>query len=571
MKLMILDGNSIVNRAFYGVRPLTTKDGMFTNAIYGFLNILEKLRTDVQPEALCVAFDLKAPTFRHLRYDQYKAKRHGMPDELAMQMPVLKEVLTAMNIPIYECEGWEADDIIGTVGKRCGSSGWDCVIVTGDRDSLQLVDDHVTVKLVTSKAGQTLTTNYTPEKFQEDYGFEPVKLIDLKSLMGDSSDNIPGVAGIGPKTATELLLQFSSLDGIYEHLQAPELKESVRKKLEAGKEMAYLSYDLASIRCNAPIAFSPEQNLVQAPNKAELKALFTKLEFVKLMDRYHLFELEPAPVEAAKPLKELDSLPPLHMPCAICVDQEAACLAVATDQGVCQASVAENRDYLASFLASSTPKACADYKNLRSCFIKSGLPCEEFDFDVTLAAYVLNPSETDFQLNRVASAYLGVEPQDLSGQAASVYQLWQTLKTQIKQEGLERVYYDIELPLCRVLSNMELEGIAVDQMTLIAFGNMLSQRIEAAQQTIFTYAGEEFNINSTKKLGEILFEKLSLPPVKKTKSGYSTDVEVLEKLRAKHPIVEAVMDYRMLTKLKSTYADGLLKVIAEDGRIHTTF
>ena len=246
MKLMILDGNSIINRAFYGVRLLSTKDGVYTNAIYGFLNILERLRADEQPDALCVAFDLKAPTFRHLAYDGYKATRHPMPEELAMQMPLMKEVLGAMNIPIYECEGWEADDILGTAGEICAREGADCVIVTGDRDSLQLVTDRVTVKLVTSKSGQTITTNYTPNVFRAEYGFDPVRLVDLKSLMGDSSDNIPGVAGIGPKTSTSLLLEYGTLDGIYEHL--PEIKESVRKKLEKDREQAYLSYDLATIR-----------------------------------------------------------------------------------------------------------------------------------------------------------------------------------------------------------------------------------------------------------------------------------------------------------------------------------
>ena len=263
MKLLILDGNSVINRAFYGVRALTTRDGLYTNAIYGFLNILEKVEKEEQPEAVCVAFDLHGPTFRHEKYDGYKATRHGMPEELAQQMPVMKEVLKAMNIPIYQCQGWEADDVIGTVGRICSNNDWECVIVTGDRDSLQLIDRNVHVKLVISKPGQTTATLYNEEKFREEYGFEPAKLIDLKALMGDSSDNIPGVAGVGPKTATELLLKFGSLDGVYENLEDPSIRPKLREKLETGKENAYLSYDLATIRCTAPIDFEPMDAVVR--------------------------------------------------------------------------------------------------------------------------------------------------------------------------------------------------------------------------------------------------------------------------------------------------------------------
>ena len=294
MKLMILDGNSIINRAFYGVRLLTTREGLYTNAIFGFLNILEKLRNEEQPDALAVAFDLKAPTFRHLQYEGYKATRHAMPEELAQQMPLMKDVLRAMNIPIFECEGWEADDILGTAGRICAASDWDCVIVTGDRDSLQLIDEHVTVKLVSSKLSQTVAVNYDPAKFREEYGFDPIHLIDLKALMGDSSDNIPGVAGVGPKTATQLLLDYGTLDGVYAHLDA--IKEKLRAKLEQGKDSAYLSYDLATIRCEAPIAFSPEACLVQPYDEAALYRLFTRLEFTRLISRYGLH----APQEAAE-------------------------------------------------------------------------------------------------------------------------------------------------------------------------------------------------------------------------------------------------------------------------------
>ena len=288
MKLLILDGNSVINRAYFGVKPLTTRDGLYTHAIYGFLNILERMQKEEQPDAVAVAFDLHGPTFRHLRYDGYKATRHAMPEELAQQMPIMKQVLHAMRIPIYECQGWEADDVIGTVGRICSEHAWQCVIVTGDRDSLQLIDDHVNVKLVISKPGQTNATLYTRELFEEEYGFEPKKLIDLKALMGDSSDNIPGVAGVGPKTAKELLLKFGSLNGVYSNLGDASIRPKLREKLENGKESAYLSYELATIIPEAPIEFTPENALCQPCCKQELYELFQKLEFVRLIDKYGL-------------------------------------------------------------------------------------------------------------------------------------------------------------------------------------------------------------------------------------------------------------------------------------------
>lgn len=567
MKLMILDGNSVINRAFYGVRPLNTKDGLFTNAIYGFLNILYKLEQEEKPDALCVAFDLHGPTFRHLQYDGYKATRHGMPEELAQQMPVMKQVLTAMRIPIYECQGWEADDVIGTVSVKCCTAGWQCVVVTGDRDSLQLVNDCVSVKLVTTKAGQTLTTLYTPEKFREDYGFEPLRLIDLKALMGDSSDNIPGVAGVGPKTATDLLLKYGTLDGIYEHL--PEIKESVRKKLAAGEESARMSYELATIRCEAPIVFQPEDALRRPIDKPALRDLFVRLEFVKLLDRYGLRTVEEADPAEAVELQQTDTLPSVHTPCALAFSADGSQAAVAWEGGVCL-TAAEN---IRSICAGQAPKTCADWKTLRSALLDRGWECGNFDFDVSLAAYILEPSQTDYAVSKLATVYLDrtIPAKDLAAEAAAIWQLRPVLWDKLKEQAMDRLYTEIELPLCAVLSDMERTGVTVDRMALMAFGSMLTQRITEAQNTVYTLAGGKFNINSTKKLGEILFEKLGLPPVKKTKTGYSTNAEVLEKLRPQHPIIDAILEYRMLTKLSSTYADGLLKVIADDGRIHTTF
>ena len=341
MKLLILDGNSVINRAFFGVRPLTTREGLYTHAIYGFLNILEKVEKEEQPEAVCVAFDLHGPTFRHLQYDGYKANRHGMPEELAMQMPVMKDVLRAMNIPIYECQGWEADDVIGTVGRICSNNEWECVIVTGDRDSLQLIDENVHVKLVISKPGQTTQTLYTREKFEEEYGFEPKKLIDLKALMGDSSDNIPGVSGVGPKTATDLLTKFGSLDGVYANLGDKSIRPKLREKLENDRENAYLSYELATIRPEAPIDFEPKDAIIQPYNRPELYKLFQKLEFVKLIDKYGLRGAEQEEKKTCcdcgagmKCLPRVDMMPENVAECAAFLAEDGS-LGLAWEEGVC--------------------------------------------------------------------------------------------------------------------------------------------------------------------------------------------------------------------------------------------
>ena len=574
MKLLILDGNSVINRAYFGVRPLTNREGLYTHAIYGFLNILEKLEKEEQPDAVCVSFDLHAPTFRHLKYEGYKATRHGMPEELRMQMPVMKDVLRAMNIPIYECQGWEADDVIGTVGRICSNNGWECVVATGDRDSLQLIDENVHVKLVVSKPGQTTTTLYTEEKFREEYGFEPRKIIDLKALMGDSSDNIPGVAGVGPKTATELLMKFGSLDGVYENLEDPSIRPKLREKLEEGKENAYLSYDLATIRPEAPIDFEPKDAIIQPYNKPELYALFQRLEFVKLIDKYGL---RSAAVEAPKaectfvPLPKCDELPQEKLPCAVYLSEDGS-LGIAWEKGVSALTPMEVQ-MMADFLAGRQDCICHDMKTTMHRLDELGLCYGEFSFDTALAAYNLNPSQSDYPISKLATNFLGlsVEDGDAAACAEALWHLKPVLKEELQKQDMTALYETIELPLCPVLYRMEKEGVAIDKQQLEQFGLMLTQRISDCEKLIYSYAQEAFNINSTKQLGELLFDKLGLPPVKKTKTGYSTNAEVLEKLRDKHPIVPAIMDYRMLTKLNSTYADGLMKVICEDGRIRTTF
>ena len=574
MKLLILDGNSVINRAYFGVKPLTSREGLYTHAIYGFLNILERMEKEEQPEAVCVAFDLHGPTFRHLQYDGYKATRHGMPEELTQQMPVMKQVLKAMNIPIYECQGWEADDVIGTVGRICGNNDWDCVIVTGDRDSLQLIDDHVSVKLVVSRMGQTNATLYNRAKFEEDYGFEPKKLIDLKALMGDSSDNIPGVKGIGEKTAMALLHQFGSLDGVYANLEDPSIKPKQREKLAADKDNAYLSYDLATIRPEAPIDFEPKDAIIQPYNRPELYALFQKLEFVRLIDKYGLrgADMELPKVEKkVKSLPRVDVLPAAAESHSLYIAPDGS-VGVAWSQGVCVLTPMEAA-MMAGQLSDFRGGVCHDLKSTLHRMDALGLPHGEYVFDTALAAYDLNPSQSDYPVSKLATNFLGltVEDTDAGACAEAVWLLRSELDKELKKQGMEALYYDMELPLCSVLYRMEKAGVAIDAQQLSQFGTMLAQRIADCEALIFSYSEAPFNINSTKQLGELLFEKLGLPPVKKTKTGSSTNADVLEKLKGRHPIIPAIMDYRMLTKLKSTYADGLMKVICEDGRIRTTF
>ena len=576
MKLLILDGNSVINRAFFGVKPLTTREGLYTHAIYGFLNILERMEKEEQPEAIAVAFDLHGPTFRHLKYDGYKANRHGMPEELAMQMPVMKDVLRAMNIPIYECQGWEADDVIGTVGRICSNNEWECVIVTGDRDSLQLIDENVHVKLVISKPGQTTATLYTEEKFREEYGFEPKKLIDLKSLMGDSSDNIPGVAGVGPKTAKDLLAKFGSLDGVYENIEDPSIRPKLREKLVNDKDKAYLSYDLATIRPEAPIEFAPRDAIIQPYNRPELYKLFQKLEFVRLIDKYGLrgAELETKEITAAvnklEKLPRVDSMPDDVEACAVCLAEDGS-LGLAWESGVMALTPMEVQ--MGGVDLAEKTLILHDSKTTMHRLNEMGIAFGACKFDTALAAYDLNPSQSDYPVSKLATNFLGVSVDDADAAACAeaIWNLAAPLSGELEKNGMTALYRDIELPLCEVLYRMENRGIRIDRQQLEQFGEMLSQRIADCESQIYSYSEDKFNINSTKQLGELLFEKLGLPPVKKTKTGYSTNAEVLEKLKDKHPIIPAIMDYRMLTKLKSTYADGLMKVIEEDGRIRTTF
>ena len=584
MKLMILDGNSIVNRAFYGVRPLSAPDGTPTNAVYGFLAILQRMLDEQKPEAVCVSFDLKAPTFRHKACDFYKAQRKPMPEELAVQMPLLKETLDAMGIRRYEIEGFEADDILGTAAAVCEKSGWDCVVVTGDKDSLQLVSDTTSVCNVKTVRGQTETILYTPESFRTEYGFAPAQMVDLKALMGDSSDNIPGVPGIGEKTALDLVRRYGTVDKIYSSLAELDIKDGVRKKLTEGEDSARQSYWLATIVRNVPISFKPEVNIWNNSYTPELYGVMKRLGFKRFIDKWGLTESETASVvaDASKKLAEQIVSDEAGMDALIAAVRKAERIAVVPTDGldaveICdgetvyraQWSVAGGKynKLLSTVFSAEVKKLGHNIKDLMGLLMKDKLPVEGFTFDTALAAYLLDANDGDYSLPRISAKYLNRE---LDG-AQAIFELYSVLDEKLDELVMTKLYYEVELPLCRVLADMEASGFYVDRKALYDFGENLNDGIAQMQAGIWAHAGHEFNINSPKQLGEVLFEELMLPSGKKTKSGWSTNADVLEKLRDKHPIIGEILEYRMLTKLKSTYADGLLKVIAPDGRIHTNF
>ena len=617
MKLMVLDGNSIINRAFYGVKPLTTRDGLYTNAIFGFLNMLQRFTDEEQPEALCVAFDRKEPTFRHEADANYKATRKGMPEELAQQMPVMKQVLCAMSIPCYEMVGYEADDLLGTISRRCEKRGWECVIVTGDRDSLQLITDRTRVKLVTTRMGQTSTADMTPALFREQYGFDPIHMIDLKALMGDSSDNIPGVPGIGEKTATALVQRYGSIDALYAAMPEVEAKPAALRKLAEGEESARRSYWLATIVTDAPLEFDPEDALCQ-PYKPELYDLFVKLEFTKLIKKYGLTPSASVPEPAAvahdedyaatveTPETDADAARLLalwrkapHVAVYGLADLSVLAVACDIDERSSLTAILRSDRFggdwdalLRGLFGGDIAKAAHNVKDLTRALLERDLPAEGFVFDTALAGYLLDATAGGYDLQRLFVAYCGAElpaPAHLERDAFSllgnnaaaeaalcsytsaVAALYEVLPPRLEELNMTALLHEMELPLCRVLAEMELAGFRIDGAALARFGEDLQQRIVTLEQSIYDMAGEEFNINSPKQLGAILFDKLQLPHGKKTKTGWSTNAEVLEKLRYEAPIVDKVLEYRQYAKLRSTYADGLLRAVSPDGRVRTSF
>lgn len=604
-KFMVFDGNSIINRAFYGVPLLSTNEGVYTNAVYGFLNILIKYLESDRPDFLAVAFDVREKTFRHKKYDGYKAQRKGMPEELASQMPILKEVLSAMNIPMIEMPGYEADDIIGTIAAKCGEKGLQCIITTGDRDSFQLAAENTLIYLTSTRMGKSETKIITPQKIMEDYGVEPKKMIDIKSLMGDSSDNIPGVAGIGEKTAVKLINEYGSLSGVYENIE--NIKGAVKTKLENDREMAYLSYELAKIFTEVPIEFETEKYAVKEIDREKTAEIFTKLKFTKLLSKLGISADVPEPEEKLDTVIIEDVASAKNAVEEITASAEFAYNILTFEGEICAISVSAGKHFVFLFasglFANLVPEdirgifECGAAKTTHSLkedlliLKKYGIKLNNVIFDTSLASYVVNPVKSSYDIGglcgfetmeeKFGKGKKAVNPvslpkEELSDYAAklsnSILKLKKELSEIICDRKQEKLYYEIELPLAYVLADMEEAGIKVDKTALKEFGEMLQGTIDILTKSIYDSAGGEFNINSPKQLGEVLFEKLNLPVIRKTKTGYSTDADVLEKLLGKHEIIEQISSYRMLTKLKSTYIDGLLPLINPvDGRIHSKF
>ena len=607
MKIMVIDGNSILNRAYFGIRNLSNHEGTPTNAVYGFLSTLFKQEDEEKPDRIVVCFDVKEKTFRHKKFDFYKATRKPMEENLAVQLPIIKEVLDALGIVRCELAGYEADDLLGTISRRANEHGDECVVLTGDRDSLQLAGGGTVVRLVKSSQGKTTYTSYTTEKFREEYGFDPIRLIDLKSLMGDSSDNIPGVKGVGEKSAMQLLHDFGSLDGIYEHIDDERIKKGVRTKLLADEQSARDSYWLATIDRNVPLELDVENLPEPKMDKAALYALLTRLEFDQFIRRLGLTEEQAPAAQLAVPACRavssafeaftlLDSLTESDRVFALtgktvrvlCLmdGEEAYCL-YADDMGEAW------NDVLARLFDGSINLALHDAKDTIKLLLQSGLDPRGISFDTALAAYLIDPTQSSYELPRLALACCNAMLPDLDlddpaalsplggreateGAAArylaAMREIFREMNDKIEQFGMRKLYYEIELPLERVLAEMENAGCAVAPEELRTFGERLETRIRDLVDGIYQDAGAEFNINSPRQLGEVLFERLGLPAPKKTKTGYSTSAEVLERLRDEHPIIAHILEYRRLTKLKSTYVDGLLAVVdPKDNRIHTHF
>ena len=571
MKLLVLDGNSLVNRAFYGIKILTTKDNRPTNAIYGFLNILLNLLRENQPDEVAIAWDLKAPTFRHKMYDGYKATRHGMPEELAQQMPVLKELLAELGFVMVSREGWEADDLLGTLSAAAAARGDECLLATGDRDSLQLVNDHVTVLLAATRGGRSETVPMDPEAIREKYGLEnPRQLIEVKSLMGDTSDNIPGVPGVGEKTALALVQAFGSLDEVYNHLDDPRIKPGVRKKLTENEDKARLSHTLGEIRLDAPIDTAPGTYRRGPGEPEKAAALLASLEMHSLIPRLGLTE-SAAPAAPAEERALAASDAPLTGRVFLAALPAGDGWAAVDESG---SPFRLEGSALTDLLDSPDAHLWVfDAKPLYHLALAAGGVGRAIEFDGKLAAYLLNPAASKYELSALAAEY-GVEPAFTcpdAPDAGLLTGLLPLLDQKLTELGMDKLLREIELPLARVLADMERTGMLVDRDGIAAFGDELRGQLNACLGRIYEQVGYSFNLNSPKQLGEALFDKLGLPHRKKTKSGYSTDAATLESLRSYSPVIDDILEYRSCQKLLSTYADGLLKVIGPDGRVHSTF
>lgn len=575
MKLLAIDGNSILNRAYYGIRLLSNKNGVFTNAVFGFMNIYLKNIADVKPDAIAVAFDLRSPTFRHKAVSYYKANRKGMPPELAQQLPLIKELLTHLGIKVLECEGFEADDILGTLAKSCTNSGDHCFVLTGDRDSLQLICDNVTVLLATNKE----TIHYDKSRFTEDYGFEPIRLIDLKALMGDSSDNIPGVPGIGEKTASALVKEYGTIENLYEKYADSSLTKGVKAKLENGKASAKESKWLATIVRDAPIETSISAYIPAPQDTMAVSRLLSELEMFKLLDKLGISAAESVSEIRQEETDSPEELSLISSPLTDdIIDSLSECSYILREGELSVRSgeniyTADSEELILKFFGSECRKSTDDSKPHYRYAMKRGGELRNIVNDAAVSGYLLNSSASDYTIEKLCAEY-GVRyysDQEENADIASLDGLIKKLRNNIEEQGMTPLLESIELPLTEVLASMEDIGICINRQGVEEFGVSLSEKIEETQQIIYDYAGHEFNISSPKQLGTVLFEELGLPAKKKTKSGYSTSAEVLEELRNQSPIVDNVLKYRQYTKLNSTYVTGLTDKIAADGRIHTCF
>ncbi|MFR7943205.1 MAG: DNA polymerase I [Hominilimicola sp.] len=595
-KLLILDSNSILNRAFYGVRYLSAKDGTPTNAIYGFLNILLKLIKEQEPDYICAAFDVKAPTFRHKQYEGYKAQRKPMPEGLAAQMPLAKDVLRAMGVTILEKEGYEADDIIGTVARLCEESEISCFIATGDKDDLQLASDKTKVILTVTKSGYNETIIYDDKAVKEKYHVTSTEFIDVKALMGDPSDNIPGVKGVGEKTAMSLIEKHHSIEYIYENIDDIGLKGAMLQKMKDGREMAFMSKELATINRNTPIEFNAEECVFDGfENNGELYEILKRLELNSIIKKLDLSggdnvkENEDIFKDFSYQVGDKNMISGDKV--TVVLDFDGDNISSAAVGAGNNAVVLNEQDDIKELLEDdSIAKVMFDVKEA-IVKLNGRIDIKNISDDTAIAAYLVDPAKNEYTIEKLASEYFGTviekpevkqlsllddvetdRSEYLAKCAVALGVLNERIGDKIKENGQEKLYHEVELPLVTVLAHLEINGFLVDDNQLKEFADKLGEKIDALTNEIYMLAGEEFNINSPKQLGVILFEKLELKPVKKTKTGYATNADVLEKLRDKHPIVNFIMEYRQLAKLKSTYCDGLRAVVNPNThRIHSVF